>query len=158
MPIFVGCSLSDLRYLCFLAYSGIQHILCSVFALFFFVLCTICCQFLWIVHFSSPLRYSLTFIIYQTMKLKIQRICITIYIYTDHWWRSRKIHFFPQTTKTSIHEYKWIHSNDVYVYGVLRHFQQYFSYIVAVSFIVWGKGSTLRKPLTYGKPLTNFIT
>ena len=33
----------------FLAYSGIQHILCCV--LFFFVLCTVCCQFLWIVHF-----------------------------------------------------------------------------------------------------------
>jgi hypothetical protein len=25
--------------------------LCCVFVLFFFVLCTICCQFLWIVHF-----------------------------------------------------------------------------------------------------------
>jgi hypothetical protein len=24
------------------------------------VLCTLCCQFLWIVHFLSPLRYSLT--------------------------------------------------------------------------------------------------
>ena len=40
-----------LRYLCLLAHSGVQHILCCVFALFFFVLCTICCQFLWIVHF-----------------------------------------------------------------------------------------------------------
>jgi hypothetical protein len=26
------------------------------------VLCTLCCQFLWIVHFWLPLRYSLTFI------------------------------------------------------------------------------------------------
>jgi len=42
-------------YLCLLAYSGVQHILCCVFALFFFVLCTLCCQFLWIVHFSMPL-------------------------------------------------------------------------------------------------------
>jgi hypothetical protein len=33
-----------------------------VFVLFFFVLCTLCCQFLWIVHFWLPLRYSLTFI------------------------------------------------------------------------------------------------
>jgi hypothetical protein len=33
-----------------------------VFVLFFFVLCTQCCQFPWIVHFSFPLRYSLTFI------------------------------------------------------------------------------------------------
>ena len=30
--------------------------------------------------------------------------------------------------------------------GVLRHFQQYFSYIVAVSFIGGGDQSTLRKP------------
>jgi hypothetical protein len=33
----------------FIAYSGVQHILCCVFVLFFFVLCTLCCQFLWIV-------------------------------------------------------------------------------------------------------------
>ena len=31
-------------------------------------------------------------------------------------------------------------------YGVLRHFQQYFSYIVTVSFIGGGTWSTLRKP------------
>jgi hypothetical protein len=30
--------------------------------LFFIVLCTLCCQFLCIVHFWLPLRYSLTFI------------------------------------------------------------------------------------------------
>jgi energy-coupling factor transporter transmembrane protein EcfT len=33
--------------------------LCCGFRLFFFVLCTICCQFLWIVHFWLPLWYSL---------------------------------------------------------------------------------------------------
>jgi hypothetical protein len=37
------------------------------------------------------------------------------------------------------------------VYGVLRHFQQYFSYIVAVSFIGGGNQSTRRKPLTCSK-------
>ena len=30
--------MSSLRYLCLLAVSGVQHILCFVFALFFFVL------------------------------------------------------------------------------------------------------------------------
>jgi hypothetical protein len=30
--------------------------------LLFFFLCILCCQFLWIVHFSLPIRYSLTFI------------------------------------------------------------------------------------------------
>jgi len=33
------------------------------------------------------------------------------------------------------------------VYGILRHFQQYFSSIVAVSFIGGGNRSTRRKPL-----------
>jgi len=43
--------------------------------------------------------------------------------------------------------------------GVLRHVQQYFSYIVAVSFIAGGNWSTLRKPApTCRKWLTNFIT
>ena len=66
----------DLRYLCLLAQSGVQHILCCVFALFFFVLCTLCWQFLWIVHFWLPLLYSLTFIIY---------ILNLIFIMLAHW-------------------------------------------------------------------------
>ena len=32
------------------------------FSLFLSVLCTLCCQFLWIVHLWLPLRYSLAFI------------------------------------------------------------------------------------------------
>jgi hypothetical protein len=32
--------------------------------LVFFVLCTLCCQFLWVVLFWLHLRYSLTFIFY----------------------------------------------------------------------------------------------
>jgi hypothetical protein len=39
--------------------------LCYVFVLLVFFLCTLCCQFLWIVHFWLPFRYSLTFIIHQ---------------------------------------------------------------------------------------------
>jgi len=45
-----------------------------------------------------------------------------------------------------------------YDYGVKHHFQQYFSYIVAVSIIGGGNKSTQRKPLTWHKSLTNFIT
>ena len=37
-------------------------------------------------------------------------------------------------------------------------FKQYFSYIVAVSFIDGGNWSTQRKPLSFIKSLTNFIT
>jgi hypothetical protein len=44
------------------AYSGVQHILCCVLVLFVFVLCTICCLFLWNVHFWLPHRYYPTFI------------------------------------------------------------------------------------------------
>jgi hypothetical protein len=40
-----------LRYMCLFVYSGVQHILCGVFVLFVFVLCTLFCRFLWIVHF-----------------------------------------------------------------------------------------------------------
>jgi hypothetical protein len=47
--------MSYLRYLCLLAYNA-QHILCCDFALFVYVLCTLCCQFLCIVHFVLPLR------------------------------------------------------------------------------------------------------
>ena len=43
-----------LHYLCLFAYIGVQHILCYVFVLFVFVLCTLCCQFLWIFHFYYP--------------------------------------------------------------------------------------------------------
>ena len=43
-------------------------------------------------------------------------------------------------------------------YGVYRHFQQYFSYIVAVSFIGGGNQSTQRKPPTCRMSPTNFIT
>jgi len=42
--------------------------------------------------------------------------------------------------------------------GVLRHFEQYFSYIVTVSFIGEGNRSTQRKQPTCRKSLTNFIT
>jgi ABC-type spermidine/putrescine transport system permease subunit II len=43
----------------------------------------------------------------------------------------------------------------VLVYGVSRHFQQYFSYIVTVSFIGGGNRSTRRKPPTCNKSMTN---
>ena len=54
--------MSYLRYLCLFAYIGVQHILCCVFDLFVFALCTLCCWFIRIIHFSLLLRYSLTLI------------------------------------------------------------------------------------------------
>jgi len=37
-------------------------------------------------------------------------------------------------------------------------FEQYFSYIMPISFIGGGNRDTQRKPLTWRKSLTNFIT
>ena len=52
--------MSCLCYLCLFVHSGVQHILCCVFVLFFFVLLPVSldCPFL------IALRYSLTFIYY----------------------------------------------------------------------------------------------
>ena len=58
--LFVGGSMPFLRCLCLYAVSGVLIFLCYVFALFFIVLCTLCCQFLWIVHCWLTLRYYLT--------------------------------------------------------------------------------------------------
>ena len=49
-----------LRYLCLFAYGDVQHMLCFCFLRL--VHRTLCCQFLWIVHFWLPLWYFLTFI------------------------------------------------------------------------------------------------
>ena len=54
LELFIGWFTSCLHYLCLLTNSGAQYILCCVFDLVFFVLCTICCQFLWIVNFLLP--------------------------------------------------------------------------------------------------------
>ena len=52
--------MSYLCYLCLFSHSGVQHILRCVFLLFFFVLCSLFCPFLWFVLFWLLLRYSLT--------------------------------------------------------------------------------------------------
>ena len=57
--------MSYLRYLCLFANSGVQHILCCVcVVVFFFVWCTLCCQFLWIVHFGTLELCKMIFIDY----------------------------------------------------------------------------------------------
>ena len=67
--------MSNLRYLCLFAYSGVQHILCCVFVLIFFVLCTLCCQIL-CTPFSLLLRYSLTFI-YGPINDRVMKVFCT---------------------------------------------------------------------------------
>jgi hypothetical protein len=72
LQLFVGGLVSCIHYLCLLAYSGVQYRLCCVFVLSFFVLCTLCCQFLWIVHFWLPL--SMFSNIYSHICLKLNQL------------------------------------------------------------------------------------
>jgi len=44
------------------------------------------------------------------------------------------------------------------IFGVLRHFQQYFSYSMATNFSGGRSRSTRTEPPTMGKQLVNFIT
>jgi hypothetical protein len=52
--VFVGGLMSCMRCLYLFACGGVRCILRYVFVLFFFVLCDLCCQFLWIVLFLFP--------------------------------------------------------------------------------------------------------
>ena len=83
IQLFVGGHMFYLRYLCLLAYSGVQHILRCVFVLFFFVLCTLCCQILWIVLFWLPLRYSLTFIYDVELNIHLTISSFTSYVFVS---------------------------------------------------------------------------
>jgi hypothetical protein len=78
--LFVGGLMSYLCYLCLYAHSGVQHVLGCVFVFLDFVLCTLSCQFLCIVHFWLPLRYSLTFICVKYGSRNTQHYHITIMI------------------------------------------------------------------------------
>jgi hypothetical protein len=46
--------MSCLCYLYLVVYNSTQHILCCVFVLFFFVLCTLSCQFIQVLHLYCP--------------------------------------------------------------------------------------------------------
>ena len=52
----------------------------------------------------------------------------------------------------------WFINLIFFIFGVSRHFQQYFSYIMATSFSGGRSRSTRREPPTMGKQLVNFIT
>jgi len=74
------------------AHSVVQHILNTVFALLFFVLYTLCWQFLWIIQFWLPLRYSPTFIslcqsyryFFTELIQYTYDICHDYYLYDKH--------------------------------------------------------------------------
>jgi hypothetical protein len=81
-----GC-VSYWRKICLFAWGGVLHVLFSVLALYFFVLCILCCcQFLWIVHLGLPLLFSLTFI-----SKEHSNVC---YMYLQKSGSSENIHVF----------------------------------------------------------------
>ena len=86
--------MSYLPYFCLFPYSGVQHILCCDFDLFYYVLCTLCCLFLWIVQFWLLLRYSLPFIFHQyqqSEQLLLTSTNWTVVIFViGLWWTSNK--------------------------------------------------------------------
>jgi hypothetical protein len=57
-------------------YSGVQNILFSVVALFFFHLCTLCYQFLWIVHFWLK-KNTTQYVLDTTMRKQTQYVLDT---------------------------------------------------------------------------------
>ena len=95
------CVMSYLRYryLWLLLNSGVQHILCCVFVLVFFVLCILCYQFLWIVYYwFAPSVFSNVYFV----------LCILCYqfLWIVHSWLllrcSLTFIFFCTTDTTNI--------------------------------------------------------
>jgi len=103
LQLCIGWLMFYFRCLCLLAVSGVQHISCCVFVLFVVVLCTQCCQFIWIVHLWFPRRYSPTFIkepLYNQMYLEqpwYPYIPLNVWlneIAGASWWLWTKISYF----------------------------------------------------------------
>jgi hypothetical protein len=64
-----------------------------------FVLCTQCCQFLWIVHFWLPLRYSLKFIHLSKANLRLLWIIsILILTFILKWYMLWEMLFMTKST------------------------------------------------------------
>ena len=96
LQLLVGGIMSYLRYVCLFAHSNVQHILCC---LFFFVLCTLCWQFLWIIHFCliAPSVFSNVYVCCVEVKaecdpvfltcLTSHHLCFLYYFYTNIAWK-----------------------------------------------------------------------
>jgi hypothetical protein len=97
--LFVGRLMFYLCNLCRLACSGVLHILCCFLVLFFFVLCTLCCQFLWIDDIAekmftcnqTTMIHSLCYTQSKGDKQKMYLQCVGIFYYrsrVNHSWKS----------------------------------------------------------------------
>jgi hypothetical protein len=77
---------------------------CVVFFLFFFVLCTLCCKFLWIVLFWMFLRYSRLFAgNYSSTHFPIRspEVPKEVLIFQLYWWRKPPDEYPGKTTNLS---------------------------------------------------------
>ena len=152
-----------------------------VFVLFCFYFCFLCLFF----FFFSKMCISQTnefwnrnnslfvlkrfkvYFMFMILKLKWQNhLCINYSLYICTSYVSQKQHYCVpirrvccrvKSTFNTLYKSNRGDLDGLY-YGILRHFQQYFSYIVAVSFIGGGNRSTWRKPPTCRESLTNFFT
>ena len=69
---YIGGFMSYLRYLCLFWYSGVQHILCCVFVLFFFVLCTI-----YMLPVSLDCPFVISPSIFSNVYIEVFTVCFT---------------------------------------------------------------------------------
>jgi hypothetical protein len=107
-------------------------------------------------------QYSWLYAIHENWhatKLRTQRICVTKLICFDNRTEPTKLRIqenpiFAHTIE--VFYMVWLGLD--WVYGVQRQFQQYFSYMVAISFIGGVNQSTWRKPPICRISLTNCIT
>jgi hypothetical protein len=102
-----------------------------------------------ITHATS---YEFFVVIYISRKHRTNKIIIVLKYYVEllFAWSVAKIYH--------IHLKMYVDYILIWlIYSVYRHFQQYFSYIVTVSFIGGGNRSTRRKSPTCRKSPTNFI-
>jgi hypothetical protein len=60
------------------------HLVCCAFVLFFFVLCTLCCQLLWIFQFWLIVRYSRTFVLSKLKHLEYHKLMPANWILNLH--------------------------------------------------------------------------
>jgi hypothetical protein len=79
LQLFIEKIMSYLRYLCFFAYSDVQHILCSVFPLFFFVLCTLCCRVVFL--FTSSCVPYVAVLCFYLLRLVYPMLPCCVFIY-----------------------------------------------------------------------------
>ena len=88
----------------------------------FFVLCTLCCQFLWIVLFWLPLRYSLMFIYYRSELFHLLHWFIMVYcrnhsILSDY--NLQFVFWFEETNYSLLIELPNIHLSTLFIHGAL---------------------------------------